>query len=351
MEISPSSCESGSARHIDSCTTCTDEQRQRVNPVALLGGASIHSGPRLVATPDFERRPVNVVELRRARPNPAPAGNRRVGAQAGLLVGIPLVVLGFVWFAHRDTPVEPRVTIGTDSHAPDHRGCRAPRWWRPVLAPRSAAPTIASVPTGQASTAPAVSARASRPAPRRVRLPALRGRPRHRSGDVRTVAPAPPPAPPAPAPPVPAPAPARRRRPNPFPGAAASRSGSAATGQPAGGHRGQSECHPPWTQNDPGFFRPGPSPPTGSNPGGLEQPTGVQGRLATESGHSAVAGHAVQPEGHHRRLRSTTIRCAPTTGWENRKKCPTGPPNAPTSEGGLSMASCKRCRSSRLVMA
>lgn len=306
-------------RHIDSCTTCTDEQRQRVNPVALLGGA-----PVFIPAPDWlRRRTLSDVRLTSLSsgvpdPTPAPAGNRRVGAQAGLLVGIPLVVLGFVWFAHRDTPVEPRVTIGTDS-TPLTTGAvsRAPVVAPPVLAPRSAAPTIASVPTGRASTAPAVSAPsvATSAAPSPAPSPAGPTTTPKPAVTSAPSAPAPPPAPPAPAPPVPAPAPAPAPPlpPNPFPAPPPPNPGPPPQANPPAGTADNPNVTPPWTQNDPGFFPPWPQPPTGSNPGGGTAP-GVQGGSPQNPVTPPWPGTPSNPKVTTGVCAPNTIGCAPTTG-------------------------------------
>lgn len=139
-------------RHIDSCPACKQEQRRRVNPVALLGGATV-----FISAPHWLRdRTLNDVQLTSvssAAPGRAvrPPRNRRLGAQAGLLVGIPMVCLGIVWFVHNDTPDAPRIDDVTDfSSVNTGAVTRAP-----TVAPSVPAPTpgvvSTTVPTRQAS--------------------------------------------------------------------------------------------------------------------------------------------------------------------------------------------------------
>jgi RNA polymerase sigma factor (sigma-70 family) len=105
------------ARHIESCHTCTQEQRRRVNPVALLGGTAV-----FIPAPEWLRgKTLDSVELTSASSSTTTSashssGSKSIGARITLLVGAPLVCLGvaMVWFAHRDTPIAPVVEIGTD---------------------------------------------------------------------------------------------------------------------------------------------------------------------------------------------------------------------------------------------
>ncbi len=151
------------ARHIESCHTCAQEQRRRVNPVALLGGTAV-----FIPAPEWLRgKTLDSVELTAVSSSPTnPAGHssgsRSIGTRVTLLVGAPLVCLGvaIVWFAHRDTPIAPVVEIGTDpapsqGPLPSPTGAPTPARPTPVLTPRTAG---TPVPPRQPSTTPEVSA-------------------------------------------------------------------------------------------------------------------------------------------------------------------------------------------------
>ena len=105
------------ARHVESCNHCAQEQRRRVNPVALLGAA-----PMFIPAPVWLRsQTLDRVQLTSASSGIDAAGGvtgpQRVGTRIALIVGVPLVCLGatILWFARPNTPIAPLVDVGIDS--------------------------------------------------------------------------------------------------------------------------------------------------------------------------------------------------------------------------------------------
>ena len=119
------------ARHIDSCEICEQDQREQVNPVALLGSAAVF----IPAPAALRRQTLDRVQLTSAssslaepaRPSSSSGVTETPGASAGsqqgrkrrftLIVGIPLVCLGLLvsWFARSEGPVARIVDTGSDS--------------------------------------------------------------------------------------------------------------------------------------------------------------------------------------------------------------------------------------------
>lgn len=162
------------ARHIDSCRSCEMDQRRRVNPVALLGGA-----PVFIPVPEWLRRQtLDRVELTSASstvdatagdadrseqigPLVRPHSDRRpIGTRIALAV-IPLLFLGLsiTWFTRHAEPVVPVVDSGRDTSEgapPVLPGALTSRAepTRPQPAP-PARPAQPAMPTQQTQTAPA----------------------------------------------------------------------------------------------------------------------------------------------------------------------------------------------------
>lgn len=142
------------ARHIQTCHVCEQEQRRRVNPVALLGGV-----PTFIPAPArLREQTLNRVQLTAADSIIGSAAadvgqSPRVWPRASLLVGVPLVCLGLtiVWLAPREASIAPIIQVDTDlGSIPSSRtaesATRAPgstRSVRPVppSGARTAAPT------------------------------------------------------------------------------------------------------------------------------------------------------------------------------------------------------------------
>ncbi|MCX6484846.1 MAG: sigma-70 family RNA polymerase sigma factor [Mycobacterium sp.] len=172
------------ARHIESCETCGEEQRRRVNPVALLGGA-----PVFIPAPDWLRRQtLDRIQLTCASSNLTetsgssvgssitdspvnPTGSRQIGKQIALAVGVPLLCLGLTitWFRHHDDPVSRMVDIGTDSSEGPLPVVPAAIKGTPTLASRKPVPpggTVqSSVPTSPAKTASMANPPSAEPGP------------------------------------------------------------------------------------------------------------------------------------------------------------------------------------------
>ncbi|MEZ0050659.1 RNA polymerase sigma factor (sigma-70 family) [Mycobacterium sp. MAA66] len=227
------------ARHIEGCSTCEQDRRRLVNPVALLGGA-----PMFIPAPAWLRgRTLNRIRLTSAgtdmhtdAPTQAlPRGESAVDSDGGvpaqpvrrvllimsLLIGIPLIILGLAiaWHRETDTPVIPFSV--TSPGAPPTSRAPATLDTRTGVIPRPPAPTvIAPVPAGPTTSHPAppippVQQSPPFPSPVQPPLPPPR---RHRppiTGAPPTAgeAPVPPIITGRPIPPVPAPEPPRRRPP------------------------------------------------------------------------------------------------------------------------------------------
>ena len=158
------------ARHIDSCSTCEQNQREHVNPVALLGGAAVF----IPAPESLRRQTLDRVQLTSASShlveaadpstsastietsNPS-AGSEQAGKRRmALIVGIPLLCLGLAisWFAPPQDPVSRVVDTGADSRPLPvvpavAKAVPNPTVQQPVPNARTAGP---SVPTGQAQS-------------------------------------------------------------------------------------------------------------------------------------------------------------------------------------------------------
>jgi RNA polymerase sigma factor (sigma-70 family) len=170
------------ARHIDSCDTCEQDQRQQVNPVALLGSAAVF----IPAPAALRRQTLDRVQLTSASSSivgtsgraasdtmtepPAPsAGSRQIGKRLALIVGIPLLCLSvsIPLIGSSEDPVSRVVNTGVDSGSGPLPVLPAavkspPTPGRPQQVP-PAATTQPSVPTRHAETAPG--AKAPNPAP------------------------------------------------------------------------------------------------------------------------------------------------------------------------------------------
>jgi RNA polymerase sigma factor (sigma-70 family) len=162
------------ARHIESCETCGEEQRRRVNPVALLGSA-----PVFIPAPEWLRRQtLDRVQLTSANSSMVEAAGSSTSSNSAdssgpsavsrltgkrrmaLIVGIPLVCLGLTisWFARSEGPVSRVVDTGTDSRPVPVvpaavKGAPTPARQQPVPLAGTAG---ASVPTQRAQTPAAV---------------------------------------------------------------------------------------------------------------------------------------------------------------------------------------------------
>ena len=119
------------ARHIDACDTCEQDQRQQVNPVALLGSAAVF----IPAPAALRRQTLDRVQLTSAssgmveasdpsaRSSSADvsgpsAGSRLAGKRRmALVAGIPLLCLGLTipLFPRQEDPISRVVDTGTDS--------------------------------------------------------------------------------------------------------------------------------------------------------------------------------------------------------------------------------------------
>jgi RNA polymerase sigma factor (sigma-70 family) len=191
------------ARHIESCTTCEEERRKLVNPVALLGGA-----PLLVPAPGWLREhTMQDVELTCSASDmtsdvapqadssqvptavsqevssPAtPSGddatddddgahdgdksNRRMMLLIALLVGIPLTVLGFVlmWMAIPETAIAPTSDTLTSTR-PTAPAVNPPTGGASPSIPQPPAPTVVQQPFTEPSSAPVPTFAPSAPEP------------------------------------------------------------------------------------------------------------------------------------------------------------------------------------------
>jgi RNA polymerase sigma factor (sigma-70 family) len=119
------------ARHIDACDTCEQDQRQQVNPVALLGSAAVF----IPAPASLRRQTLDRVQLTSASSSMVEAsgpsarsgsaeisgpsaGSRLAGKRRmALVAGIPLLCLGLTipLFPRQEDPVSRVVDTGTDS--------------------------------------------------------------------------------------------------------------------------------------------------------------------------------------------------------------------------------------------
>ena len=119
------------ARHIDACHTCEQDQRQQVNPVALLGSTAVF----IPAPAALRRQTLDRVQLTSASSSMVEAsgpsarsssaeisgptsGSRLAGKRRmALVVGIPLLCLGLTipLFPRQEDPVSRVVDIGTGS--------------------------------------------------------------------------------------------------------------------------------------------------------------------------------------------------------------------------------------------
>ena len=158
------------ARHIDACETCEQDQRQQVNPVALLGSTAVF----IPAPAALRRQTLDRVQLTSASssmaeasdPSPRsssaeiagpPAGSRLAGKRRmALVVGIPLLCLGLTipLFPRQEGPVSRVVDTGTDSSEGPRsvvpaaiKGAPTPARQKPV---QSAGTAGQSVPTQRA---------------------------------------------------------------------------------------------------------------------------------------------------------------------------------------------------------
>ena len=158
------------ARHIDACDTCEQDQRQQVNPVALLGSAAVF----IPAPAALRRQTLDRVQLTSASssmaeasdPSPRSSSAEIAGPSAGsrlagkrrmaLVVGIPLLCLGLTipLFPRQEDPVSRVVDTGTDSSEGPRsvvpaaiKGAPTPARQKPV---QSAGTAGQSVPTQRA---------------------------------------------------------------------------------------------------------------------------------------------------------------------------------------------------------
>jgi len=162
------------ARHIDACDTCEQDQRQQVNPVALLGSAAVF----IPAPAALRRQTLDRVQLTSASssmaeasdPSPRSSSAEIAGPSAGsrlagkrrmaLVVGIPLLCLGLTipLFPRQEDPVSRVVDTGTDSSEGPRsvvpaaiKGAPTPARQKPVPTGDTVQP---SVPTSQAKATP-----------------------------------------------------------------------------------------------------------------------------------------------------------------------------------------------------
>jgi RNA polymerase sigma factor (sigma-70 family) len=158
------------ARHIDACHTCEQDQRQQVNPVALLGSTAVF----IPAPAALRRQTLDRVQLTSASssmaeasdPSPRSSSAEIAGPSAGsrlagkrrmaLVVGIPLLCLGLTipLFPRQEDPVSRVVDTGTDSSEGPRsvvpaaiKGAPTPARQKPV---QSAGTAGQSVPTQRA---------------------------------------------------------------------------------------------------------------------------------------------------------------------------------------------------------
>ena len=158
------------ARHIDACHTCEQDQRQQVNPVALLGSTAVF----IPAPAALRRQTLDRVQLTSASSSMAEAsdpsarsssaeiagpsaGSRLAGKRRmALVVGIPLLCLGLTipLFPRQEDPVSRVVDTGTDSSEGPRsvvpaaiKGAPTPARQKPV---QSAGTAGQSVPTQRA---------------------------------------------------------------------------------------------------------------------------------------------------------------------------------------------------------
>jgi RNA polymerase sigma factor (sigma-70 family) len=157
------------ARHIESCSTCDEERRRLVNPVALLGGA-----PVFIPAPAWLRgHTVNQIQLTAATAGITGTTVHPAGHQARVLgdgsdsadarlarrwIGpialfaatlIACVALAFVWLHHQSTPIAPAI------HPTDLK-MTAPQSKPASPIPPAATPNSPPPPTGTSTTVPVV---------------------------------------------------------------------------------------------------------------------------------------------------------------------------------------------------
>jgi hypothetical protein len=162
------------ARHIDACDTCEQDQRQQVNPVALLGSTAVF----IPAPAALRRQTLDRVQLTSASSSMAEAsdpsarsssaeiagpsaGSRLAGKRRmALVVGIPLLCLGLTipLFPRQEDPVSRVVDTGTDSSEGPRsvvpaaiKGAPTPARQKPVPTGDTVQP---SVPPSQAKATP-----------------------------------------------------------------------------------------------------------------------------------------------------------------------------------------------------
>ena len=160
------------ARHIDACETCEQDQRQQVNPVALLGSTAVF----IPAPAALRRQTLDRVQLTSASSSMVEAsgpsgrsssaeiagpsaGSRLAGKRRmALVAGIPLLCLGLTipLFPRQEDPVSRVVDTGTDSSEGPRavipaaiEGAPTPARQKPV---QSAGTAGQSVPTLRAQT-------------------------------------------------------------------------------------------------------------------------------------------------------------------------------------------------------
>lgn len=159
------------ARHIDSCGTCELDQRQQVNPVALLGSAAVF----IPAPESLRRQTLDRVQLTSAsssivetavnppasatmtKTSDPSADSRPARKRRMAIVGIPLLCLGLAipWFGRPEDPVSRLVDTGADSRPlpvvpAAIQGAPKPPRQQPIPSAGTAGP---SGPTRQAQTA------------------------------------------------------------------------------------------------------------------------------------------------------------------------------------------------------